>query len=87
MIEFIIGLIAIAVLIGYIIALRDINKKKVRFLVIPLKNNKLLVKFQAHIFFFHHTIYERIVRNKQILEEIIEYAKKDGFDVSIKFKY
>lgn len=87
MIDIILFLIAILVLISCIIALQDTQKKEIRFLVIPLENNKLLIKFQAHIFFFHHTIDERIVRNKQILEEIIEYAKKDGFDVSIKFKY
>lgn len=87
MIEFIIGLIAIATLINYIIALRDIGKKKIRFLVIPLENNNLLIKFQARILFSHHTIDKKIVRNRQTLEEIIEYAKKNGFDVSIKFKY
>lgn len=87
MAEIIISLIAICVLIIRIIVLQEFKKNKVRFLVIPLKNNNLLVKFQVCILCFCFTINKNIINNKRILEEIIEHAKKNGFDVSIKFKY
>lgn len=87
MIDIIFLLIALAIVIICVIALQDIKKKKVRFLVIPLERSDLLVKFQICILYFYFTIDKDIISNKRILEEIIGHAKNDGFDVSIKFKY
>lgn len=87
MIDIIFLLIALVIIVICIIALQDIKKKKVRFLVIPLESNNLLVKFQSCMLCFYFTIDKDIISNKRILEELIEYAKNDGFDVSIKFKY